>query len=162
MLQVSGLTLPLSSTGETALVAACKKLGLQQQQVADWGVSRLSVDARHGKPQFVWGIGLTLAPGLDEGRYLQKGAVLKTPQPLVIVPGLQKPSARPVVCGLGPAGLFAALLLAKHGARPLVLERGPSIEKRAAAWPFFAGGERMKTPTFNLARAVRAPFQMAS
>ncbi len=142
MLQISGLTLPLTSNGETAFAAACKKLGLQQQQVADWGVTRLSVDARHGKPQFVWGIGLTLAAGLDEGRYLQKGAVLKTPQPLVIVPGASQPTARPIVCGLGPAGLFAALLLAKHGARPLVLERGPSIEKRAAAVDrFFAGGE---------------------
>ena len=37
---------------------------------------------------------------------------------------------RPVVCGFGPAGIFAAIILARKGYRPIVLERGSSIEKR--------------------------------
>lgn len=37
---------------------------------------------------------------------------------------------RPVVCGFGPSGMFAALLLAQYGYKPLVIERGSCIEKR--------------------------------
>jgi uncharacterized FAD-dependent dehydrogenase len=43
-----------------------------------------------------------------------------------------KPRTRPVVCGAGPAGLFAALTLARSGAQPIVIERGMPVEQRRA------------------------------
>ena len=39
----------------------------------------------------------------------------------------------PVICGLGPAGLFCALVLARKGYRPVILERGPALEDRVQA-----------------------------
>ena len=141
MLQFSGLTLPLSSTREDAFAAACKKAGLLPGQAAQWGITRLSVDARHRRPQLVWGVGITLAEGLQEEDYIGRGAVIRREKTLEIQPGETLSAFRPVVCGLGPAGLFAALLLARYGARPIVVERGPSIEQRAKAVDtFFAGG----------------------
>lgn len=47
-----------------------------------------------------------------------------------LTPGKDKLSTRPVVVGTGPAGLFAALLLAKYGYKPIVIERGESVENR--------------------------------
>lgn len=141
MLQISALTLPLSAGAEDAFALACRRIGLKPAQVADWGVTKLSVDARHGRPSLVFGIGLTLVPGLAEAGFARGGAVCKSEAELVLPRGAKKAAGRPVVCGFGPAGIFAALLLARAGARPIVLERGPSMERRAAAVEaFFAGG----------------------
>ncbi|MBO4724870.1 MAG: NAD(FAD)-utilizing dehydrogenase, partial [Firmicutes bacterium] len=46
------------------------------------------------------------------------------------VSGNEKLSGRPVVCGFGPCGMFAGLILASAGYRPIILERGSSMEKR--------------------------------
>lgn len=47
-----------------------------------------------------------------------------------IVPSRKVLSERPVVVGCGPAGLFAALILAQAGARPIILERGLDVDSR--------------------------------
>ncbi|MBQ8203606.1 MAG: FAD-dependent oxidoreductase [Clostridia bacterium] len=52
------------------------------------------------------------------------------------------PENRPIVVGFGPAGMFAALLLARAGLKPLVLERGNDVETRARdVEEFFSGGK---------------------
>ncbi len=53
------------------------------------------------------------------------------------VTGGEKIGAQPVVIGFGPAGMFASLLLAKHGFCPIVLERGASVDERVAAYRRF-------------------------
>ena len=58
-------------------------------------------------------------------------------------PVLEKlPETRPVIIGSGPAGTFAALVLAHAGARPIVIERGQAVENRSCSVDaFFKGGE---------------------
>ena len=58
----------------------------------------------------------------------------KTPPPAYRFPepGTEELKARPVVAGFGPAGIFAAYMLALHGYRPLVIERGSEAQQRKA------------------------------
>lgn len=53
--------------------------------------------------------------------------------PLTPIFGKEPLRGRPLVVGMGPAGLFAALLLAQNGYAPILIDRGGSVEERAAA-----------------------------
>lgn len=57
---------------------------------------------------------------------------------------------RPVVVGAGPAGLFAALILAKYGLKPIVIERGPEMEKRIADCENYMSGKAPLNPNSNI------------
>lgn len=61
------------------------------------------------------------------------------------ITGTRKMEARPVVVGMGPAGLFAGLLLAEHGYKPLIIERGQEVEKRTKSIDKFWHDRKLNT-----------------
>ncbi len=140
-LLVSGIRQSLGRDQKAAIAAAVHTAGVREQDLLSAGVHRLSVDARKGRPTLVYSIALVV-PAAQLPRYAGRpGVQLHAPQLLAPVHGSLPLAQRPVVCGLGPAGLFAAYLLAREGYRPLVLERGPRLEKRmAAVQRYFEGG----------------------
>ncbi|MBR0131131.1 MAG: hypothetical protein IJM08_07485 [Firmicutes bacterium] len=120
------------------LASAEKKLGVKAGSLKLERIVKESLDARE-KPDIyrVFSLGLSSDAGTDalsrsaEKRRLQYS--LEEEKTFSFGKPARKMAHRPIVCGFGPCGIFAALVLAELGLKPIVLERGSSMEKRMEA-----------------------------
>jgi uncharacterized FAD-dependent dehydrogenase len=134
MLRLTEVKLPLAHAEGDIKVAIVKRLGIDDDELIGHIVFKRGVDAR--KPNailFTYTLDVTLR---DEAAILAR---FKNDPHVSITPDTdyhfvaqapQNLSSRPVVIGMGPAGLFAGLLLAQMGFRPLILERGKEVRER--------------------------------
>ena len=134
-----------------AITAA--KLRIPVSDIKDFEVRRKSVDSRK-KPyiQFVYTVDFDTDKKLHIPKKLSSDITpmdADSERPLPPAPGSKPLGSRPVVVGMGPAGLFAALELAKAGYSPLVLERGPAMDGRVEAVERFRK-ERVLDPEANM------------
>ncbi|MBR5252188.1 MAG: hypothetical protein IKV52_05140 [Oscillospiraceae bacterium] len=131
MIIVNNIKLNIDTPNHQAVEQAVKRLKLSKRDIASAFIHKMSVDAR-GDIKFVYSVGVELADKTREAAFAGKNRdiTVKQSQPLVVETGTKTMEHPPVVCGLGPAGLFCALVLARQGFRPIVLEQGQDVDSR--------------------------------
>ena len=132
MLLVNNIKLNISSSREMAIDRAVKLLGLPKTAISDIWVHKVSIDARKGDVKFVYSVAAKLANPKAEEKFKGKhrDISVKAEPKITFGTGDIPMNSRPVICGFGPAGILAALVLARKGFAPVVLEMGQEIDKR--------------------------------
>lgn len=147
MIRLNDVKLPLDYNDKTIKKAAAKQLKVEQSQLSDVRIFRRSIDARK-KDNITFIATLDVKLKCDENSVLRRCASNKinivSPYKYEL-PICKKLSQRPVVVGAGPAGLFAALILAQAGQCPILIERGKNVDERTAdVATFWSGGKLLE------------------
>ncbi len=135
MIRITELSLPLDHPDEALRQAIVARLGIADSDLLDFTVFKRSYDARKKNSTIVF-VYIVDVEVRDEAALLQRMHhdihVRRAPDtsyhPVGHAPKVLR--ERPVVVGFGPCGLFAALLLAQMGFKPIVLERGRDVRRR--------------------------------
>ena len=132
-IRINNLSIGLDDDIKLLKKKASKKLRISVDEIKNFKIVRESIDARNKD-----NIKLTYAIELehkDEEKLVNRVhdndvRIDNSKYEPDVEPGNEILNHRPIVVGLGPAGLFAALMLAQKGYKPLVIERGEDVDKR--------------------------------
>ncbi len=138
MIRISQLKMPLGHTRNDLILKAAKELRIQPDTIKEIELVKQSVDARK-KPDihysYIVDIALKSGEKKEEERLVKKRKdrnITVHEEKHYVLPECGDESLKypPVIIGMGPAGLFCGLALARKGYKPLLLERGEDVDAR--------------------------------
>ncbi len=144
MLRLTEIRLPLDHSADQLKAAILQRLDIAADRLKDYTLFRRGYDARKKNAiVFVYTLDVEVT---DETALLKKKIPHVAPAPDMAYRYVaQAPAAlqeRPVVIGLGPCGIFAGLLLAQMGFKPIILERGKEVRERTKdTWGLWRKGK---------------------
>ena len=152
MIVVTGIRVGLKEGEQAAIEKATAELGIKRSGVKSSCIIKASVDARRRtNMSMVYSVGFELESQRTEAvavKAANKPSItLRLTAESTLVRGTEPLAHRPTVAGFGPAGMFAALLLAQNGFCPIVLERGADLDARVLAVEGFWQGGSLNTQT---------------
>lgn len=132
MLRISDIKMSLESGFEDICDAAARALKIKKENIIKAEIYRRSVDCRRDSVQFVYTVDVTVDGDEDNlQKKLNNSKIVKCEKYVYSMPSNKRNNKySPVVAGFGPAGMFAALILARSGCNPIVVERGADIDTR--------------------------------
>jgi len=145
MIRLSNLSLPLGHPPEALPPAICARLGVSAEDLLSHTIARRAHDARK-KAAILMVYTVDVALRDEAGvlaRFANDSQVRPTPDTAYrLVAQVPETFTRPVVIGAGPCGLFAGLILAQMGFKPIILDRGKVVRERTKdTWGLWRRGE---------------------
>ena len=134
MIRIQQLKLPIRHTEADMKARILKKLGIREDALISYEIRKQSIDARK-KPELFYvytvDVNVRKEAALKKKKKQSDILFLEKEKPYrITTQNDRRPDERPVIIGMGPAGLFCGLELARLGFRPLILERGAAVEER--------------------------------
>ncbi len=144
MIRINNISVPLDFDFTKLRELCVRQLRIPDSAIKSVKLSKRSVDARKKSDvHFIISVDVA-AKGEQKLLRTVKGAV-PVEKFSYTIPRVEPAEMRPVIVGFGPAGMFAALVLAMAGARPVVLERGLDVDSRVEAVERFQSGGKLDT-----------------
>lgn len=163
MLKLEGLKLAPEEKEAALHRKAARLLRIPEEDVLSVQVLRRSIDARE-ELHLVYTVAAEVRQEKQVLRRCRDRRVSRfAPEQYALPEVLSSPEVPPVVVGAGPGGLFAALVLARCGLRPILLERGGTPPPARGTWrPSGAPACWIRSPTYNSERGEPEPSPTGS